>query len=35
MQVAVPDIVNDFASTKNDLDYSEYLERIDNNETKV
>jgi len=35
MQVAVPDIVNDFASTKNDLDYSEYLGRIDNNETKV
>lgn len=35
MQNAVPDIVNDFDSTKNDLDYSEYLKRIEHNETKI
>lgn len=35
MQIAVPDIVNDFESTKNDLDFTEYLKRIENNETKV
>ena len=27
MQMAVPDIVNDFESTKNDLDYNEFKTR--------
>ena len=33
MQMAVPDIVNDWVMTKEDLDYNEYKERQDRNET--
>tara|TARA_B100002019_G_scaffold132799_1_gene114197 strand:+ start:1433 stop:1972 length:540 start_codon:yes stop_codon:yes gene_type:complete len=35
MQLAVPEIINDFDLTKKDLDYDEFLERKNNNETKI
>lgn len=35
MQIAVPDIINDFDLTKADLDYSEFIERRGSNDAQV
>ena len=35
MQIAVPDVINDFETTKDDLDYAEFIERRGDNDSQI
>jgi hypothetical protein len=35
MQIAVPDVINNFETTKDDLDYAEFIERRGDNDSQI